>query len=81
LLQLSDVQGLTLKGFIFDGEGRVPILLSVCCGCRNLTLDELELRNYTAVGIGFRNCMAYENQPVIVTGVKANSTLPPLDFK
>jgi serine/threonine protein kinase len=81
LLQLLDVHGLTLKGFILDGENRLPSLINLSCGCRNVTLDGLELRNYTEMGIGFYNCLATANQPVTLTRLKANSALPPITFK
>jgi hypothetical protein len=79
LLFLGEVEGLRLKGFLLNGEGKVGYLVEMVC-CKGVRLDRLELRNFRLSGVHFINCTATKKRPIVLSQVEANSAQPPLRF-
>jgi serine/threonine protein kinase len=53
---LSNVEGLRLKGFVFDAQNRVPDAITVTGNCPGLALEDVELINFTRFGVAMWNC-------------------------
>jgi serine/threonine protein kinase len=85
LIMLTDVEDVTIKGFTFDGKGekgQADNLIQLTCGCRNVRLENIKLRNFLETGLRFSNCMATREAPVIVTGAQfADNPKPPILFE
>jgi hypothetical protein len=72
---LSNVQGLRLKGFVFDGNGHVDNLVVLSGPCPGLVLDDVWLRGFRRNGIVFWNCQGHgDRETVTLSGVRAVST-------
>jgi hypothetical protein len=73
LLEMNDVEGFTIKGFTFDGKGEAGLakaLIQLECGCRDVKIENVKLRNWADAGIKFTNCIATKEKPVIVSGAQ-----------
>jgi hypothetical protein len=81
LLQLNNAENVTIKGFTFDGDNKAANLILLECGCKDVRLENVKLRNFAETGVRFRNCMAEKDRPVVLSNVQANSDKPPLLFE
>jgi hypothetical protein len=75
LLQLDDVDGFTIKGFVFDGGGEKLDYLIVLNACPSVRLEDVELQNFKVAGVHCINCGRSDEKPVelirVVGGVAA----------
>src|SRR5262249_37441515 len=69
LLTISHVDGLTLRGFTFDGGDRVKDLLTVTGICPGLTIEDIKLKNFMHAGISIANCQGNSERPVRIQKV------------
>jgi serine/threonine protein kinase len=69
LLTISHVDGLTLRGFTFDGGDRVKDLLTITGICPGLTIEDIELKNFSRAGIAIANCQGTAERPVTIRRV------------
>jgi hypothetical protein len=76
LLTLSNLDGFTLRGFTFDGDGRVKDLLMLTGACPGLTLADLKLRNFERAGVSIRNCEGKPDRPVTIKNVLLSTAKP-----
>jgi hypothetical protein len=74
LVRLEDVEGLRLKGFTFDGGDRARTLISLTGECPGLVLEDLQLTGFTRKAIQMANCTGTEQQPVLLTRLRARAT-------
>jgi serine/threonine protein kinase len=77
LLTLSNLDGFTLRGFTFDGEGRVRDLLVLTGLCPGLKLEDLKLQNFQHAAVSILNCKGKEERPIIINQVQISSTGQP----
>jgi serine/threonine protein kinase len=76
LISIAHVHGLTLRGFTFDGGGRIKDLIKIAGNCPGLTLENIKLKNFERTGISFVNCQGTSEKPVIVRGVHLAASKP-----
>ncbi len=76
LLRISGVEGLSLQGFVLDGQGRVKELVAVSGLCPGLTLDNLRLHGFTAHAIALVNCEGLRGKPVRLSRLHIKRALP-----
>jgi serine/threonine protein kinase len=55
-VSLGNVEGLRLKGFVFDAQNRVPEGIRLAGHCPGLTLEDIHLINFTRTGVIVANC-------------------------
>jgi hypothetical protein len=70
MLRLSNLKGFTLRGFIFDGEGRVQDLIALSGTCPGLTLEGLTLKGFDRSAISITNCQGSGDHPVRIMGLQ-----------
>jgi hypothetical protein len=56
LLSLEDADDFVIKGFDFDGEGKIKTLVGLLCDCRNIHFEDVKFRGYLETGMRFTNC-------------------------
>jgi hypothetical protein len=69
LLTISHVDGLTLRGFTFDGGDRVKDLLTITGICPGLTIEDIKLKNFLHAGVAITNCQGTAERPVTIRRV------------
>jgi serine/threonine protein kinase len=70
LIAVNNVQGLRIKGFLFDGQGRVGDLIAVQGNCAGFALENSILQGFTRNGIAFSNCTGGAKDPVLLHRVR-----------
>jgi serine/threonine protein kinase len=74
LLTLSHLDGFTLRGFTFDGEGRVKDLVTLTGTCPGLKLENLKLQNFQRNAVAIFNCQGKEDRPILISQTQLSST-------
>jgi hypothetical protein len=69
ILNLMDVEGLSIQGFTLDGQNRIDDLVLLSGRCSGLVLDSLRLEGFKGTGIQIVNCAGEPNWPVTVSRV------------
>jgi hypothetical protein len=64
LWRLTNVEGLTLKGFTFDGEDRAETLLGVAGSCPGLKLEDVEFTRFKQQAVTLAGCSGEHDRPV-----------------
>src|SRR5262249_52117306 len=75
LLILSHLDGFTLRGFTFDGDGRVRDLLEITGICPGVVLEDIKLKNFTHTGIAINNCQGTSQRPILIRNVQVSASL------
>jgi hypothetical protein len=70
LVTLRGADGLKLRGFIFDGEGRVRTGVVLAGHCPSTALDDLSIQGCTGSCLLIQNCEGDKDRPVTVGKVK-----------
>jgi serine/threonine protein kinase len=70
LVDLSDVSGLRLKGFLLDGARRLDSLVFLSGRCPGLCLEGLQLKGFRGCGVQLRDCAGELEQPVVLSGIR-----------
>jgi hypothetical protein len=76
LVTLSHLDGFTLRGFTFDGVGRVKDLLMITGACPGLTIEDVKLRNFERNGVYIANCQGTSERPVTIRTVQISVAKP-----
>ncbi len=71
LLDVSDVAGLCLRGFVLDGEGRADDLVVLSGRCPGLSLSDLTLRGFGRSAVRFQGVEGVPLRPVLLERVRA----------
>jgi serine/threonine protein kinase len=80
LLMLSHLDGFTLRGFTFDGEGRVRNLLALTGICPGVVLEDLKLRNFEHAAVAISNCQGTSERPLVIRNVQISAPKPEFGF-
>ncbi len=71
LFYASNVPGLVLRNFKFDGRERVKDLVELSGSCPGLTLSGLELTGFTASAVALNDCSGDADRPVTLERLRA----------
>jgi len=74
LLTLSNVQGLCIKGIIFDAQGQSDELIRISGRCAGLKLENVQLRGFKRSGLRLTDCTAAREDPVLFSRLRIVST-------
>jgi serine/threonine protein kinase len=69
-VNLANVEGLRLKGFIFDGQNRVPDVITLTGSCPGLSLEDVQLINFSRYGVAAWNCYGRPDARVTFSRVR-----------
>jgi serine/threonine protein kinase len=69
-VSLANAEGVRIKGFVFDGKNRVPDAVRLAGHCPGLTLEDIEIVNFTRGGILVANCAGKSDSRVTVSHVR-----------
>jgi eukaryotic-like serine/threonine-protein kinase len=70
LVVLRSVEGLKLRGFIFDGDGRAKTGILLGGRCPGTTLEDLTIQGFTGSGLLIQNCEGEKGRPVTIKSLK-----------
>src|SRR5262249_15641916 len=73
LLTLANVQGLRIRGLVFDGEGRIDRLITLRGRCPGLTLENLRLQGFKRAAIGLVGCGGDADRPVVLQQLRTRA--------
>src|SRR5262249_18485872 len=76
LLKVNNLEGLHLRGFIMDGQGRVKDLVTLSGACPGLTLEEGMLQGFTGHGIALVNCEGRSDKEVRLSRLQILRSTP-----
>jgi serine/threonine protein kinase len=71
LLELHNTEGLTVKGFTLDGEGRLDDLAVLFGQCPDLILEDIHFQGFKRSAVDILHCAGSTEQPVILKGLRA----------
>jgi serine/threonine protein kinase len=74
LLTLTQLENFTLRGFTFDGEGRVKNLLILTGKCPGLKLENLKLKGFERSAVFIGNLEGAKGNPVTLKGLQIMSS-------
>jgi hypothetical protein len=63
ILSLSNIEGLRIKGIVFDGENYPAHLISITGRCPGLKMERLELKGFQGSAIRFQDCVGKRDDP------------------
>jgi eukaryotic-like serine/threonine-protein kinase len=69
LLDVSGLEGFRLKGFVFDGQGRVPELIRLAGRGPGSTLEDLRVQGASRAGLVIRGWAGEASRPAILRKV------------
>jgi serine/threonine protein kinase len=72
LLNVDNVEGLTVKGIKFDGANKAESLIQLRGRCRDLKLEDLTLTNFKSSGIHVTSAEGTETQPIVFNRLVIN---------
>ncbi len=75
LVKLSDLAGLTVRGFLLDGRDRVDDLVVLNGYCPGVVLDDVHLRGFRRTGLVLRDCTGLQNRPVLLQRLRVTTAL------
>ncbi len=81
LILLNDAEDFHIRNLILDGDNRSKNLVQLLCDCRNVRLDNVEMRNFVEAGVRFTNCVATADRPVMLSRVNSKGDKSPLLFE
>jgi eukaryotic-like serine/threonine-protein kinase len=67
---VSNLPGFRLRGFTFDGQGRVPDLMTLSGPCPGLVLEDLQLQGFRRNAVVFWNCVGKAEASVTLKGLR-----------
>src|SRR5262249_38611053 len=70
LLRVNAIEGLRIRGFTLDGQGRVKDLVILSGVCPGFTMEEVQLRGFTHYGLFLFNCEGRADKPVHLARLK-----------
>jgi tRNA A-37 threonylcarbamoyl transferase component Bud32 len=72
LLELNGVEGVRVKGFKFDGQGRVSDAVAVRGKCPDTTLEDATLVGFSRAGVSLTAAAGFEERPVTLKKLRAH---------
>ncbi len=76
LLDVSGLEGFHLKGFLFDGQGRVADLVRLSCRGGGSTLEDLQFQGATHAGLVLRGWGGDSSRPSTIRKVQFSTSAP-----
>jgi serine/threonine protein kinase len=73
LLELHNTEGLSVKGFTFDGENRLDDLVVLFGECPGLTLDGIDCQGFKHSAVNILHCTGTADRPVTITALRATT--------
>lgn len=70
LLRVNGVEGLRVRAFAFDGQGRMKDLVTISGICPGLGLEDVQLSGFTVRGLVVVNCEGRADKPVKLTRIR-----------
>jgi serine/threonine protein kinase len=70
LVALRGVEGLRMRGIVFDGDSRAKNVILLGGRCPGTVLDELTIQGFTGSGLLIQNCEGDKDRPVTVSKLK-----------
>lgn len=70
LLELTAVEGLTIRNIVFDGQGRLETVLRVTGQCPGFTCDQVQVRGFTKAGVRLQDAAGQTDRPLVLTGCR-----------
>jgi serine/threonine protein kinase len=64
LIDVRNIEGLTVRGFTLDGENKVEQVVSLHGNCPGLKLEGLKIKGFTKAGVLVTNCAGTSDRPV-----------------
>ncbi len=71
LLRLSDVSGVRVRGFAFDGRGQAEDLIAVSGSCPGLELDGLRLQGFRRSAVRLEQASGAAGRPLTLSRLRA----------
>ncbi len=75
-IEISRTEGLNLKGFTLDGDGRVEDLVVLFGRCPGLTLEDLHFKGFTRCAVNVFHCVGKAQSPLSFVRLRAVATEP-----
>jgi len=70
LLDVSGLEGFRLKGFVFDGQGRVPDLIRLSGRAAGSTIEDVRVEGASRSGMVLRGWAGESSRPATLRGVR-----------
>jgi hypothetical protein len=70
LLELHNIEGLMVKGFTFDGGGRLDDLVVLFGQCPGVTLEDVHFQGFMRSAVKVTHCTGTADRPVTMTGLR-----------
>jgi hypothetical protein len=74
IVTLATLQNFVLRGFTFDGGGKVNDLIVLTDDCSGLALEKLKLKGFKRSGILLANCKGSAGRPITISRLRVFST-------
>ncbi len=71
LLELHNTEGIRVKGFTFDGDGRTDDLVVLFGQCPGLTLEDISFQGFKRSAINILHCAGAADRPVTLVNLRA----------
>lgn len=72
-VSLANAEGLRLKGFVFDAQNRVPDAVRLAGSCPGLTLEDIQILNFSRTGVLVANCYGKSDARINLTRIRVAS--------
>jgi eukaryotic-like serine/threonine-protein kinase len=70
ILDIRNVEGVTVRGFVMDGGDRANEIVRLYGNCPGLKLDDLKLKGFKQYGIVVSNCAGTSDRPVTLSRLR-----------
>jgi serine/threonine protein kinase len=67
LIDVRNIEGLTLRGFVLDGGEQAEQVIRLHGNCPGLKLEDLKIKGFKQVGVLITNCAGTNDRPVILS--------------
>jgi eukaryotic-like serine/threonine-protein kinase len=67
LIDVRNIEGLKVRGFIMDGDNKVEEAVSLHGNCPGLKLEDLKIKGFTKAGVLVTNCAGTTERPVTLS--------------
>lgn len=73
LVELHKTEGLRIKGFTLDGDGRLDDLMVLFGQCPGLSLEDLQFQGFKRSAVNILHCTGAADRPVTFLGLQATT--------
>jgi serine/threonine protein kinase len=67
LIDVRNIDGLVVRGFVLDGGDKVEQIISLHGNCPGLKLEDLQIKGFKKSGILITNCAGTSERPVVLS--------------